>query len=789
MNSPTRVAAGILHSDRRVLAEWIAAESEASFGMDGRSSADWVAEIEFHIDTLAACVEFSSPRLLRDYWQWHRALDASNSVAEGELALVYEALIDVAANEIPPASLEIIRRFIAAGRSAAAGPSPEVPSSRTSLRALEAYLAAVLAADRSEAQKVVFQALHSGMPIADIYGHILQPAQYEIGRLWQAGEISVAQEHFCTSVTQLVLSQLQPYFLRKTPGDKTLVAACVGDELHEVGLRFVADLLEMAGWSTSYLGASAPAEDIAALVADQQAQILAVSTTLTRNLFSLAELIEVVRSTPGCEDVRIVVGGYPFNVDPFLWRRLGADGYALDANDAIELCNRFVDQDRSIESFDVGEGRTKSSAAGEPSASDRTAEEELSRLNNELVTAHRELTRANLQLQQVNQELTAKTEALEQTDRQKDEFLAMLAHELRGPLAPIQLAANVLQIELQADAKATEAVQTIDRQIKHLSRLVSDLLDASRIAHGKIELKKAPASLDSILKRALEIARPLVTQKNQQITVTNRQPSLRLEADEIRLTQVIANLLTNASRYTSDAGQIWVTADLEEDQAVIEVRDDGIGIEEETLPHIFETFTQESRARQHAAGGLGLGLSLVKQLVELHLGEVEARSCGPGAGAAFVVRLPALGSAGQPSSGRPAPEGASSLLTTPRRILVVDDAAGSAKITAHLLEILGHEAAVARDGASAMRCYEQLSPEIVILDVIMPDMSGMDLARRIRSASSKPPLLVALTGNDSEELREEADEAGFDAYLVKPIAIDQLQDLAAHPKLDATRHP
>jgi len=341
------------------------------------------------------------------------------------------------------------------------------------------YLSFLLDARRDEALRIVLQAVDTGVDLESIYLHVIQPTQQKLGQLWQVGDISVAQEHYCTAATQFVMSQLQPYFLTHNTSGKTLVATCVGDELHEVGLRIVADLLEISGWNTIYLGANAPAESIAEAIVSNGADVLAISTTMTQHLFGLADVISVVRSNPGCENVRVMVGGHPFNVDPFLWKRVGADAHAIDAKEATRVADRLL----GSKSKAPGNERRPSvptSIESTTASAGSESNDDLSRLNNSLITLQRKLSKANLELAALNKANQEKAEALERADRRKNEFLAMLAHELRGPLAPMKLAVALLQMDDLKPSVVAEARETMQRQLHQMGHLISDLLDASR---------------------------------------------------------------------------------------------------------------------------------------------------------------------------------------------------------------------------------------------------------------------------------------------------------------------
>jgi signal transduction histidine kinase len=376
-------------------------------------------------------------------------------------------------------------------------------------------------------------------------------------------------------------------------------------------------------------------------------------------------------------------------------------------------------------------------------------------------------------------------EALREVDRRKDEFLATLAHELRNPLAPIRNAVGLMRLRGPGDPDLRWAVDVVERQSQQLTRLVDDLLDISRIRRGKVRLTKEVVDLAAVVRSAVEAARPLLDERRHQLVVDLGDGPLPLEADPTRLAQVLANLLNNSAKYTEPGGHIRLTARREGGAVVIRVRDTGIGIGPELLPRVFDLFVQAEEARGRANGGLGIGLSLVRRLVELHGGTVEARSDGPGRGSEFAVRLPApfpqerQGDGPVVVSGRP-PSAA------PRRILVVDDNVDAADSLARLLGLQGHEVRVAHDGLAGLEAARASPPELVFLDLGLPGVDGYEVARRIRrQPQTQGTVLVALTGWGQEDARRRSREAGFDHHLVKPVDLEALRALLACPRLVA----
>jgi PAS domain S-box-containing protein len=380
---------------------------------------------------------------------------------------------------------------------------------------------------------------------------------------------------------------------------------------------------------------------------------------------------------------------------------------------------------------------------------------------------------------QMADELQKHAAELSEADRRKSEFLAMLAHELRNPLAPIRNGVQILR--LGGDDRAVRAVsEMMDRQVGQMVRLVDDLLDVSRISRGKIELRMERVELASVVHHAVEAARSLYKSMNHDLTVSLPSQPIYLNGDPARLTQVVGNLLNNACKFTDKGGRIRLTVEREGEQTVIRVQDNGIGIATDQLPRIFDMFTQVDSSLERSTSGLGIGLSLVENLVEMHGGTVEVHSAGLGQGSEFVVCLPVL----IETPKRPPDLTVSEPTPTARRILVVDDNRDSAKSLAMLLKLTGHETHTAYDGLEAVAAAAALRPEVVLLDIGLPKLNGYEAARQLRQQPwGKGMVLVALTGLGQEEDRQRSEEVGFDAHMVKPIDIDGLQSLLARPEL------
>lgn len=370
-------------------------------------------------------------------------------------------------------------------------------------------------------------------------------------------------------------------------------------------------------------------------------------------------------------------------------------------------------------------------------------------------------------------------EALKQANRRKDEFLAMLAHELRNPLAPIRSAVQLLRRLGPPDPQLQQAREVIDRQAQHLTRLIEDLLDTARITQGKITLRRERLELRSAIGRALETTRPLIEARHHQLHVELPPEPLWLEGDPVRLAQVITNLLNNAAKYTEQGGEIWLSAERATSEIILRVRDNGMGIAPALLPHIFDLFTQAERSLDRAEGGLGIGLALVRSLVEMHGGRVAASSDGPGKGSEFVVRLPLL--AKTPPETKTPPTDTNEPASAPKghcRVLVVDDNVDSAECLALFLRLSGHEVQMAHDGPTAIDAAQMFQPQVVLLDIGLPKLDGYEVARRLREwPEMQKAVFIALTGYGRTEDQRLSRQAGFDHHLVKPVDPEAVEAL------------
>lgn len=368
-------------------------------------------------------------------------------------------------------------------------------------------------------------------------------------------------------------------------------------------------------------------------------------------------------------------------------------------------------------------------------------------------------------------------QALADANRRKDEFLSMLAHELRNPLAPICNALEIMRLCPPNDPRAFETRNLIDRNVSRLTRLVDDLLDVSRITLGKIRLKEDSIQLGSIVHEAVEISLPLIESREHRLSLNPAKEPLFVRGDATRLTQVVANVLNNAAKYTDNGGQIWVTLAREGNEAVLRVRDTGVGIGPEMIDCLFDPFTQADRSLDRSEGGLGIGLTVVRRLVELHGGKVSVQSDGPGQGSEFIIRLPILAHA-SPESVSPAPAEAGPSPIPARRVLVVDDNVDAANSLALLIRLDGHDVRVSHGGSSALELVQLFRPEVVVLDIGLPGMDGYEVARLLRGKTDTArSLLIALTGYGQSEDFRRSREAGFDHHLVKPVDPEAVRQL------------
>jgi PAS domain S-box-containing protein len=368
--------------------------------------------------------------------------------------------------------------------------------------------------------------------------------------------------------------------------------------------------------------------------------------------------------------------------------------------------------------------------------------------------------------------------ALKEADRRKDEFLAVLAHELRNPLAPLRNGLQVMRLAAGNADLVAKSRDMMDRQLSHMVRLIDDLLDISRIRSSKVELRRSRVLLADVVSSAVETARPALEAAGHRLTVVLPPEPIHLEADLTRMAQVFGNLLNNSAKFTERGGQIWLTATREGGEVSVALRDTGIGIPASALPAIFDLFSQVDRSIERSAGGLGIGLALVKGLVEMHGGTVEATSPGLGQGSTFTVRLPVLESRPVEPSAEELADEAPDSSGSKRRILVVDDNLDSAASMAMMLQLLGNEVRTAHDGLEAVELAERFRPQVVLMDIGMPNLNGHEATRRIREQPwGRDMAIIALTGWGQEMDRAQSKEAGCNGHLVKPVELSDLEKL------------
>src|SRR5579871_5717029 len=383
------------------------------------------------------------------------------------------------------------------------------------------------------------------------------------------------------------------------------------------------------------------------------------------------------------------------------------------------------------------------------------------------------LQAADEALRRREQQREALAAQLRHADRAKDEFLAMLAHELRNPLAPLRNASELLERTLPSDSRHRNFVGIVRRQADQLSRLVDDLLDVSRITQGRIELQREPVAVSGVIDQAIESAEPLIRQRGHEVSVSGQRSDLYVCGDRARLVQCLGNLLNNAAKYTDAGGHIRIDVRSAEEQVHICVSDDGVGIPAHLLPQVFELFVQGDRSLDRSQGGLGIGLSVVKRLTEMHGGRVTARSDGPGRGATFEITLPLTAVPAQPVAEQSVPRSAG------KRVLVVDDNVDAADSLALILNFEGHSAATVYSSADALkRALNGFNPDVILLDIGLPGMDGYEVARRLRSGGSTAQL-IALTGYGRGEDVQRAKAEGFDLHMVKPVDIPALLERLA----------
>ncbi|MBI2179830.1 MAG: response regulator [Deltaproteobacteria bacterium] len=473
-----------------------------------------------------------------------------------------------------------------------------------------------------------------------------------------------------------------------------------------------------------------------------------------------------------------VVGAYPLSVFGPAIVNLGESGRVSIVRDTTEdeRTAQFIDayQQLGVRSFVaiplLREGRMVSTLLVAAQEARSWSEGEVA-----LAKAVAERTWLAVEKLRLDAALRQSEEALREADKRKDEFLATLAHELRNPLALMRNVVNLIQIPGSSEGELRWGRDILDRQVNYLTRLTDDLFDVSRITRQKLELQKERVDLREIVNAAVESSRPAIDEREHELVVTLPKQAIYVEADRVRFAQVLMNLLTNAAKYTPKPGEISLSVEPAGGLVVVRVKDTGVGLSAESLAHVFDMFYQVDRSYSRSDGGLGLGLTLVRQLVEMHGGTIEARSAGINQGSEFIVRLPILREAYPPQPFASPREAAKPPAATARRILVADDFPESANALARLLRADGNEVQVAQDGLEALDTMAKFHPHVVVLDIAMPKLNGYDAARIIREQPwGKKIILIAMTGWGHQQDLRRAKEVGFDAHLTKPVKYEAL---------------
>lgn len=629
-------ASQTIDSRRDALAEAVTAryfmlhpELEARYGELGRAKCR--EDAHFHLSYLAEAVAASSPPLFADYVSWAKILLAGLGIPEEDLAQNLEILKDALRDELPPEEAEIAAAYVDAGLRKLPHLPREPPtllSEDAPLAGLaRAYLEALLRGDRQAASALVLDGVSGGVPVKDAYLRILQPVQREVGRLWQMNRLTVAQEHYCTAATQLVMSQLYPWVFSGPKNGRTLVAACVAGDLHEIGVRMVSDFFEMDGWNTFYLGANTPTPSVLKILKERRADVLLLSATITSHVRAVSHLIAEVRAAEGGR-VKILVGGYPFNVDPELWRRVGADACARDAEEAITLATLLTQEGRlRIDNERASAVHKDAALRIREAGPEGPGYDELSRLNNQLATAQRELAKKNAELARLND--------------QKNQFLGIAAHDLRNPLDVILTYSRFLLEDAgeTLDPKHTRFIHTIRSSSSFMLNLVEDFLDISKIEAGRLDLNLARADLAALVRRNVELNRVLAEKKKIEIGLEEEGGEISMVFDPAKIEQVLNNLIGNAVKFSPLGRRVLVRLAGDGDGAAVTVRDQGPGIPEGELDKLFRPFEKTSVRSTGGEQGAGLGLAIVKNIVTGHGGEIRVEST-VGEGAAFHVSLP-----------------------------------------------------------------------------------------------------------------------------------------------------
>lgn len=621
-----------LHYERRP-------ELVARYGPIGRERC--LQDAAYHLSYLAEALAAGAPDLFADYVAWAKVMLEGRGIPASDLSFNLETLRDVLRRELPAGQADLAAGYVDEGLARLPGLPFEPPSALPEEddgplgRLATDYLQALLRGERHVASRLVLEAVGVGFDVKDIYLQVFQRSQHEIGRLWQMNRLSVAQEHYCTAATQLIMSQLYPHIFNARRNGRVLVATCVEGDLHEIGVRMISDFFASEGWETFYLGANTPTGSLIQILRDRRADVLAVSATMVFHLRAVSNLIAAVRASDVGERVRILVGGYPFNIVSDLWRLVGADAVARNAEESVAVAERLVRERETSPSVLSRTGDEQPTAGfediplrlgGEEDRDDRYFDE-LSRLNNDLATTQRELAKSNVELGVLN--------------RQKNEFLGIAAHDLRNPLEVILTYSQFLLDEAEDSLRPEhlEFVRTIRSSSEFMLRLVEDLLDVTRIEAGTLELDLATVDLGGLVERNVALNRVLAGKKGTRIELRCDGGLPPLVLDEAKIEQVLNNLIGNAVKFSPPGSTVEVRVADGPEAAVISVRDQGEGLAPEEVERLFHPF---QRGRARSTGGeksTGLGLAIVKRIVEGHRGEVRVESA-EGGGAIFSILLP-----------------------------------------------------------------------------------------------------------------------------------------------------
>ncbi len=603
------------------------------------------AILRFYLRQLAHAVARGMPEPFVRSVRWAEETHGQGVPSRGEIRAMLDALADAVDAQLPPALAARCRGVI--GPAADQGPAGavELPSrlrpDAPHFDLCRAWLDDLLAGRRHEARGRIVAALEAGgVSPADLYRHVLEPAQHEIGRLWQLGRISVAQEHFCTAATQLVMAMLYPRIFASPRSGRTVLVTSVGGELHEIGARMVADYFAMAGWETHYLGADTPATAVAEAVRAGRPDAVALSCTMLHNVREVVRIVDAIREVPGAPVV--LVGGRAFLSDPALCGLVGADGTAESGVGAVEAAERLLALRGGAPTAQTGgtAGEAREAAAdlggaareigGLARAGGDPLEPllaEMSRLNNELLGLQRELHLQN--------------ERLRRLDREKNALLGMVAHDLRNPLAVVSGLCDAL-LETAGDADRRQLVERIDDRVGWMGRLVDELVDVAAIEAGHVRLEVQRFDLGLLIERNLELSRVLAAPKQVRIEVERPDGAVEVEGDARKVEQVLLNLVQNAIKFSPVGGMVRVRLTEAPEEVSVSVSDHGVGMSSEVCQRVFRDYVRRGARGTAGEKSTGLGLLICGRIVERHGGRCHVES-ELGRGSTLGFTLPRRG--------------------------------------------------------------------------------------------------------------------------------------------------